>query len=229
MFAGITGFRAFTFVPPSRRGLETRVKTIGILALSFVATIAPAIAQTEQPEQPVTPPMTVPLANKHLAGVVESIDRVNGELRLVVRDSDGYDDDVTLASDARIRPAGSHLAVGDRVLFTGYNAGSYFDATAASIAGTGAVAEPAPQAPSYAAPAAPPPQTQLPSYAVPDPGYAYVPYPVYVPAPVYYAYPAYGYPVTIGIGFGFYGGYRGPGYFARGGYGRGYARFGYRR
>ncbi len=198
------------------------MKAIGFLTLCVAATIAPALAQT--------PPMTVPLANKHLAGVVESIDTVNGETRLVVKDNDGYDDDVTIASDARTRPAGSQLTVGARVLLTGYNAGNYFDATAVAIVGDGA---PEPSAPSYSAQAAPPPpaQNQLPSYAVPGPAYpsyAYaapypVYYPAYVPAPVYY-----GYPVAIGIGFGFYGGYRGPGYFVRGGYGYGHP-YGYRR
>jgi len=190
------------------------VKAIGILPLFIAATIAPAFAQT-------TPPMTVPLANKHLAGVVESVDRVNGELRVVIQDNDGYDDDVTVASDARTRPAGAELAVGDRVLLTGYNAGSYFDATAISIEGPREPAAPEAPAPADTAPA--PPQNTLPSYAAPAyPAYTYVPYPVYVPAPVFY-----GYPPSIGVGF--YGGVRGPGYFVRGGYRPVYRPYGYRR
>jgi len=190
-----------------------------MFTLCLAATIAPTLAQT--------PAMTVPLANKHLAGVVESIERVNGEIHLVIQDNDGYDDDVTVAEDAQTRPAGSELSIGQRVLLTGYNAGSYFDATAVAIVGDGAPA-PAPAAPAYAAQPPPPAQNQLPSYAVPAPAYpaySYVPYPVYVPAPVSYAYP-----VAIGIGF-YGGGYRGPRYFVRAGYGRpAYARpYGYRR
>jgi hypothetical protein len=202
------------------------VKVIGLFSVLLAATIAPAFAQT-------TPPMTVPLANKHLAGVVESIDDVDGEMRIVIKDNDGYDDDVTVASDAQTKPFGSQLAVGDRVLLTGYDAGGYFDATAVTIMGASAQAAPAPAAPAYTAPAAPPPANPLPSYAVPNPypypGYAVVPVPVYVPAPVYYAYP------SVAIGVQLYGGVRYPAYAGRAFYGRpGYARYaprpyGYRR
>jgi hypothetical protein len=199
------------------------VKAIAVLPFVFAATLVPAFAQQ-------TPQMTVPLANKHLTGVVESIDHVDGETRVVLRDSDGFDDDVTIASDAQMRPEGAELAVGDRVRLTGYNGGNYFDATAVAIVGGDAA--PAPEAPVAQQPAPPPPQNTLPSYAVPAPAYpayAYVPYPVYVPAPVYYGYPP---AVSIGFGFGFYGGYRGPHYAVRGGYvpAPRYARpYGYRR
>jgi len=194
------------------------------VSLLFAVTLAPAFAQT--------PAMTVPLANKHLAGVIESIDDVDGEMRIVIRDNDGYDDDVTVASDAQTKPLGTQLAVGDRVLLTGYNAGNYFDATAVTIVGASAPAAPAPADVAPAAP--PPPANPLPSYAAPDPfpGYAVVPVPVYVPAyvpaPVYYG------PAVV-VGFSFYGGVRYPVYAGRAFYGRpGYVRYaprpyGYRR
>jgi hypothetical protein len=204
------------------------MKAALFLSLGVASLALPAGAQTT-PQQ-ATPPMIVPLANQHLAGVIESLEVVHGEQHVVIRDDNGFDDDVTIANDARTIPSGSELTVGQRVRLTGYNAGSYFDATAVSIVAPAREAAPVAQAPAEVPPppAPAPAANPLPSYAVPGSGYPPYAYaPVYVPVPVYAA-PVYVYPV---IGFQFYGGVRYPIYGAR--IDRGYPSYarpyGYRR